>query len=372
MTLLIVYVGIALGFSFLCSVLEAVLLSVSPAYLAKLREDNPKLGERLTTLKAEVDRPLAAILSLNTIAHTVGAAGAGAQAQALWGSEILTVASAVLTLLILIVSEIIPKTLGAVHYKRLAGFTATTLPLLVKGLFPLVWLSELITKLISDKGGAHGKLDAEEIAALTQMGAEEGLFDPSESRILRVLFKVKDLRAADIMTPRTVISSLPSTETVKAALERKDVLRFSRIPVWGRDADDLKGYVLKDELLLRAARDELDRKVGSFTREILVVSPDVGVPDLFERLLDRNEHIGAVVDQFGALQGVVTMEDVIETLLGREIVDEADAVEDMRAMARKRWFERAHRFNVASDEVLDELEAASGKAPWHDAEDAGS
>ena len=293
---------------------------------------------------------------MNTVAHTVGAAGAGAQAQALWGSEILTVASAILTLLILVVSEIIPKTLGAVHYKRLAGFTAVTLPLLVKVLFPLVWMSELITRMISSKGGGHGSLDRDEIAALTQMGADQGLFDPGESRILRALFKAKGLRTSDIMTPRTVVYSLPATQTVAEVFEEKDAMRFSRIPVWRDKSDDVLGYVLKDEVLLRAAKDELSTTLADIHREVIVVSPDLSVPDLLETMLAKNEHIALVVGEFGGVQGVVTMEDVLETVLGAEIVDEADATEDMRKLARQQWFERARRLGIASDDALDALQ----------------
>lgn len=355
MTLLLIYVGIALGISFLCSVLEAVLLSLSPAYLARLREQRPALGDRLVALKHNLDRPLAAILSLNTIAHTIGAAGAGAQAQTLWGSEVLAIASAVLTLLILVFSEIIPKTLGALHFKRLAPFTAAVLPVLVTILFPLVWLSEIVTKLISSKGSGHGRLDRDEIAALTQLGAEQGVFDKSESRILRALFKAKALRATDIMTPRPVVYSLPAATTVAEVLEQPDAMRFSRIPVWGMNSDEVLGYVLKDDILLRAARDEHSLEIGDLVRELIVVGPELIVPDLLERLLEKNEHIALIVDQFGGVQGVVSMEDVLETVLGAEIVDEADATGDMRLLARKRWFERARRLGLASDDALEAL-----------------
>ena len=360
MTLLIVYVAIALGFSFLCSVLEAVLLSVGPAYLAKIKEEDPKLGEKLSALKADLDRPLAAILSLNTIAHTVGAAGAGAQAQALWGSDILTVASAVLTLLILVVSEIIPKTLGAVHYKRLAPFAASVLPLLILMLLPLVWLSKQITRLISAKSSAHGGgVDREEIAALAQMGAEEGLFDANESRVLRVLFTLKDVRASDIMTPRSVVASCLEEATVKSVIGEENLLRFSRIPLWAENRDHITGYVLKDEILLAAARDEHDAQLSKFRRNILMVRPGCSVPELLEKFLEKKEHIAMVVDRFGGVSGVVTMEDVVETLLGTEIVDEVDAVEDMRQLARRRWFERARRLGLASSETLEALERSN-------------
>ena len=345
MTLLLIYIGIALGFSFLCSVLEAVLLSVTPSYLAKLDEERPKVGAVLRRLKANVDKPLAAILSLNTIAHTVGAAGAGAQAQALWGSEVLAIASAILTLLILVLSEIIPKTLGAVYWRKLAPFVARTLPPLITLLFPFVWLSEKITKVIKGNKKA-GELSRDEFRALAHLGAQQGLFDESESRILLNMFEFGELRAGDVMTPRTVMFALDATKTVGDTIQERGTEVFSRIPVFKEKLDNISGYILKDELLLRAARDELTTEIGELARPALMVPETLKLPALFERLLKEREHIAIVVDEYGGVDGVVTTEDVLETLIGLEIVDEVDPVKDMRAMARAKW--RARAKHIAS------------------------
>ena len=340
MTLLFAYVALALGVSFVCSILEAVLLSITPSYLAKLEQDRPKVGARVRALKLHIDRPLAAILSLNTIAHTVGAAGVGAEAQRLWGSEVLAITSAVLTLLILFVSEIIPKTLGAMYWRRLSGFIAAVLPPLILILLPLVWLSEAITGFMRRRRVAE-KLSREEFAALARVGEEQGVFDESEMRILRNLFLFGSLRTRDIMTPRTVMFSLEENTTVREAMAERGSMVFSRIPIWKETPDQITGYILKDQLLLRAARDELDVPVHAFAREALMVPDTVALPALFENLLDKREHIAVVVDEYGGVDGVVTMEDVLETLIGLEIVDEMDSVKDMRAMARAKWEVRA-------------------------------
>jgi CBS domain containing-hemolysin-like protein len=340
MTPLFVYVGIALGVSFLCSILEAALLSITPSYLAKLEQDRPKVGARVRALKVHIDRPLAAILSLNTIAHTVGAAGVGAEAQRLWGSEVLAVTSAILTLLILFLSEIIPKTLGAIYWRRLTGFIAAVLPPLILALLPLVWLSEAITGVMRRRRGSE-RLSREEFAALARVGEEQGVFDESEMRILRNLFLFGSLRTRDIMTPRTVMFSLEENTTVRDAIADRGSMTFSRIPIWTATPDQVTGYILKDQLLLRAARNELDLRVRSFAREVLMVPDTVALPALFEKLLDSREHIAVVVDEYGGVDGVVTMEDVLETLIGLEIVDEMDSVKDMRAMARAKWEARA-------------------------------
>jgi len=340
MTALFAYFGLALGVSFLCSILEAGLLSVTPSHVAKLVQDRPKVGLRIRALKAHVDRPLAAILTLNTFANTAGAAGVGAEAQRLWGSEALAIASAVLTLAILIISEILPKTLGALYWRRMTGFMATTLPIMIVVLSPLVWLSEVITRTLKRRRVAQ-TFSREEFAALAGVGEEQGVFDESEMRILRNLFHFGSLRTRDIMTPRTVMFSLEESTTVRDAVAARGSMIFSRIPIWKGTPDQVTGYILKDQLLLRAARHQLDVPLSSFAREALMVPDTIALPALFEKLLDNREHIAVVVDEYGGIDGVVTMEDVLETLIGLEIVDEMDSVQDMRAMARSKWEDRA-------------------------------
>ncbi len=354
LTLLIVYVALAIGVSFLCSVMEAVLLSVTPAYVGALEKDNPTAAARLKALKEDVDRPLAAILTLNTVAHTIGAAGAGAEAAAYFGNDAVGVFSAVLTLGILVLSEIIPKTLGAVYWRALAGPVARLLKVFIWVLYPLVWLSQVLTKLI-----ARSKKDAPvsraELAALATIGAEEGIFEEQESQILQSLLRFNGLAARDVMTPRTVVVAFPETATVQTVIDRRPP--FSRIPVYAESLDDVSGYVLRDDLLHAVAEGRGDAPAGSFKRDLVTVQDDLPLPRLFERFLERGEHIALVVGEYGGTAGLATMEDVVETLLGLEIVDEGDAAHDMQALARTRWTERATALGLldeTGDDALDE------------------
>ncbi len=349
MALLFLYAGLAIGLSFLCSILEAVLLSVTPSYVAAREREGVPTAVLLRQLKEDVDQPLAAILSLNTIAHTMGAAGVGAEAIRLFGSAWLGVTSAVLTLLVLVLSEIIPKTLGARYWRELAPATARILRAMIWILWPLVALSGRMTRAFG--GGSHvHAVHRDELAALAELAAERGVFRPDETRILRALLQLGGVRTSDIMTPRTVMHSLPETLTVSAYMTAHE-FRFSRIPVHGRDPDDLHGYVLKDEVLLRAARDEHRVVLSDLRRDLLVVPETLPVPQLLERLLDKREHIALVVDEHGGTAGLVTLEDVVETLLGLEIVDEADRDRDMRELAQRQWKKRAHALGLVPDEA---------------------
>lgn len=348
MTLLVLYVSLALGFSFLCSVMEAVLLSLTPSFVAELETRRPGLGGRLRAFKDDIDRPLAAILSLNTIAHTVGAAGAGAQAIKVFGDAYVGLISAVLTFLILVLSEIIPKTLGAVYWRQLTPVTARLLQITIWSMWPLVVMAKSLTRLL-----AHGKREVlvsrEELAAMAELGAREGVVDEGESRILANLFRFRGITARDVMTPRTVIIALPESQTVAETVAdtvAKTVaghktLRVSRIPLYDRDHDDLKGFVLKTDILLRAAEQRGDTPLGELRRPLLVVPESMPLPTLFELLVNQRAHIAQVVDEYGGTAGLVTMEDVLETLLGLEIVDEVDRVHDMQEWARQQWRKRA-------------------------------
>ena len=361
MGLLLLYVALAIGVSFLCSVMEAVLLSVTPSYVAALEREGSTVGKRLHQFKENVDRPLAAILSLNTIAHTVGAAGVGAQAAVVFGEAYTGIVAGVLTLLILVLSEIIPKTLGAVYWRTLTPALVRLLTATIIVMWPLVKLSQGLTYLLSQDED-EAAFSREEFTAMAELGEEEGVFEEKESRILRNLFRFNSLRVKDVMTPRTVIFQMPEHKTIGDVVEEHDEFRFSRIPVYDDDPDDITGYVLKDEMLLRAAQEEFDVSLSEISRDILVVHETLALPDLLERLLDRLEHIALVVDEYGGVAGVVTMEDVVETLLGLEIVDEADSVEDMQALARKQWFKRARELGMVSDEALEAPTNAEAEA----------
>jgi CBS domain containing-hemolysin-like protein len=361
MGLLALYVALAIGVSFLCSMMEAVLLSVTPSYVAAMEREGSAVGQRLHQFKENIDRPLAAILSLNTIAHTVGAAGVGAQAAVVFGEAYTGIVAAVLTLLILVLSEIIPKTVGAVYWRTLTPPVVRFLTGTIIAMWPLVKLSQGLTHLLSQDED-EAAFSREEFTAMAELGEEEGVFEEKESRILRNLFRFNSLRVKDVMTPRTVIFNLPENTTIGDVVEEHDEFRFSRIPVYDDDPDDITGYVLKDEMLLRAAQEEFDITLAEMARDILVVHETLPLPDLLERLLDRLEHIALVVDEYGGVAGVVTMEDVVETLLGLEIVDEADSVEDMQALARKQWFRRARELGMVSADALETPDAPDAEA----------
>ncbi len=346
MTLLVIYVTLAIAVSFLCSVLEAVLLSITPAYVGALSRDRPRVGARLRTLKDDIDRPLAAILTLNTVAHTIGAAGAGAQAALVFGSAWVGLFSAALTLAVLIFSEIIPKSLGAAYWRPLAPAACRVLQAMIVLLGPFVWLCRFITRLVTPDG-EDASMSREELAAMAEIGAEQGVVEGHEAEILRSLLRFNDLHAEDVMTPRTVVVAFPETATVNDVIEAH--VPFSRLPTYEGDLDQVTGFVLKDDVLERGAAGAVDTPLRELRRDILAVNSRLPLPRLFDRLLARREHLALVIDRYGGMAGVVTMEDVIETLLGLEIVDEADENTDMQQLARRRWEERAARLGVAPE-----------------------
>jgi CBS domain containing-hemolysin-like protein len=349
-SLLVFYLALALGVSFACSIFEAVLLSITPGYVAALEKGGSAAAERITKLKASIDRPLAAILSLNTVAHTVGAAGVGAQSAKVFENVPMGIISGVLTVLILFVSEIVPKSLGATYWKKLAPAVAATLvPVtLVMTYTGFVPISNWITRKLG--GGKHGaEPSREEISAIAERGAQRGVFEGSEGRVLGNLFRLGEVRATDVMTPRTVIFALPETETVGALIERDDAFRFSRIPIYQGDLDQVTGYVVRSDILLAAARDQLATPLSELRREIKTVGDELPLSELLERLLEQQTHMALVIDDHGTTTGLVTLEDVVETLFGTEIVDEADNVADLRELARKKWQERATRLGVLDD-----------------------
>jgi len=350
--LLLTYVALALFFSFLCSVAEAVLLSITPSYIAELRERSPKQAERLHQLKSEnIDRSLAAILTINTIAHTVGAIGAGSKATAVFGDALFGVFSAVMTLLILFLSEIVPKTIGAVHWRRLTGFTTTYIRLLIVVTYPLIRVSEVLTRLISRGQKVH-VFSREEFIAMSTIGQQSGQIDERESKIIRNLFRFKALTAEDIMTPRTVMVALQADTTVAQAYELRDRIPFSRLPLYGRDRDDILGFVLFQDILLAHLRDHDAEPVSTLRRDLLPVPASSTLTTLMDVLMKRHQHIAVVIGEFGETRGLVTLEDLVETLIGEEIMDEGDKVADMQAMARQLWHKRAKASGMPVEGLL--------------------
>lgn len=349
MTLLLLYLALALVVSFLCSVLEAVLLSVTPSYITMLERNNKPVGEGLQRLKDDIDRPLAAILTLNTTAHTVGAAGVGAQAQIVFGSASMTLISIILTLLILVLSEIIPKTVGARYWRSLAPYITPVLRWMIRLVYPLVWLSLLITRRLS--GGQQPlSLSREEFSAMAHRGEQEGVFDADEARMLHNLMRFGSLRVTDVLTPRVVVEAYDENLTIADLQDRLSGIRFSRLPIYRDTLENITGYVLKNELFSLVAHDQSNVTLKEVARELLVVPDSQSVRGVFRQLLLRRDHIAMVVDEYGGFCGIATMEDIVETLLGLEIMDEADSVEDMRKLARRRWLERARDMGIVPPE----------------------
>lgn len=351
---LIFFAVVAIGFSFFCSVAEAVLLSVTPSYIATEKEKKKRSAVALEKMKANIDRPLAAILSLNTIAHTVGAAGVGAQAAGIWGPQAVGWASAAMTLLILTLSEIIPKTIGAVYWRVLAAWIARMVQWLIWVLLPLVWLSELMTRMLA--GDKQEVVTREEVAAMAELSVAGGELKSDESRIFRNLLQLRELAVQDVMTPRTVIFSFPQDKTVGEVLAEHDHLPVSRIPVYEESLDEVTGFVLKSDILLAQANDQPATQLKELIRPLTTVPETASLSKLFDVLLNNREHIALVLDNYGGTDGLVTLEDVLETLLGAEIVDEADAATDMRRLARKRWKERAEALGLTPPEPKQQVE----------------
>jgi len=345
MTLLIVYVAVALIFSFLCSIAEAVLLSVTTAHITVLEQEGRSSGTLLRELKSDINKPLSAILTLNTIAHTVGAVGAGAQAAIVFGSAWVGLASAVLTLMILVFSEIIPKTLGATYWRSLASMTAHSLKFLVWVLYPFVKLSELLTKGLSRNRELEG-FSREEFAAMADLGEQEGQLEERESLILKNMFLLHETRVTDVMTPRPVVFSLPESLAVSEYFDSHYDSRFSRIPIYSGDREQLTGFVLKDDLLLAQARNNTANTLAHYHRDLPALLDTTSLSDAFEEILHKRGHIMMIVDEYGGMEGIITMEDILETLLGLEIMDESDKTADMQQHARRMWRKRAQEMGL--------------------------
>lgn len=365
MGLLIFYALISIFFSFICSILEAVLLSITPTYINLKKKEGKSYAVTLETLKKDVDQPLIAILTLNTVAHTVGAILVGVQAKsaynATYGSRSATflgfeftedlmvgVVSTVMTLLILVTSEIIPKTIGATYWRKLTNFTAITLKgmVLVLKYTGLLWILQLFTRLISNKNPHVSILSREDFTTMADIARDEGVFQESESTVIKNLLKLNEVLVKDIMTPRAVMQIAPENKSIAAFYSENQRFRFSRIPVHGEQEDSITGYVLKDNLLEEIIHNNGHMLLADIKRELLVTKRKTPIPQLFETLIAKREHIALVVDEYGSVSGLVTMEDVIETLLGLEIMDESDTIADLQLLARKNWEDRAKRTGV--------------------------
>jgi len=345
MTLLFFYLFLALFVSFLCSVMESVLLSTPLPYLYAKEEQGLKSASVFIRLKENIDRPLAAILSLNTVAHTIGAAGVGAQATKIFGEVYFGVISVILTLLILIFSEIIPKTIGAQHWRRMALTSGRIIRGMIFITYPLVIMTGYISKLVS-RSKEEQSVSREEISAMATIGTEEGIIEEKENRIIQNIFRLKSIKAEDIMTPRVVVTVADESMTLNDFLQNKEFLHFSRIPVYATNRENITGYIFRHQVFEKLAEKESHLSLKDIIRDIVVAREAQSLLSLWDILLEKKEHIALIVDEYGGMAGIVTMEDIIESILGLEIVDESDTITDMQQYAREKWNERKAKYNI--------------------------
>ncbi|RLD85252.1 MAG: hemolysin [Bacteroidetes bacterium] len=343
MILLLFYLFLALFVSFLCSIMESVLLSTPIPFLNVKEENGHKSATTFIKLKNNIDRPLSAILSLNTVAHTIGAAGVGAQATKMFGELYFGIISAILTLLILVFSEIIPKTIGARYWRKLALGSGKIINIMVIITFPLVIMAGYITKLFS-RDQNELSVSREEISAMANIGTKEGIFEEKENKIIQNLIRLGTVKVTEIMTPRVVVTVADENMSLEEFLRKKEFLHFSRIPVYSNNIENITGYILRQTVFEKLAEDETNLKLKDICREIVIAHEFQTLLNLWEVLLEKKEHIALIVDEYGGMDGIVTMEDIIETILGIEIVDERDQVIDMQQYARERWNERKAKY----------------------------
>lgn len=338
MTLLILYLSLAIGVSFVCSILEAVLLSITPSYVESMAAENGASGRYLRQVKDNLDESISAILILNTFAHTMGAAGVGSQAVQLFGAKWESLIAVLLTLAILYLSEIIPKTLGASYWRTLAVPAVRLIALLVKVVYPLVWLSGFVNNLFKKK--EKSGVSREEILAFASLGYKGGVLGKQENQLVENILALKATTTKEICTPRSVVHAFDLKTTITEALDHELTEQFTRIPVFKETIDDTVGVIINRKLL------ELEREEkGSDTLETIAspihrIPMDLPVLHLIDQFIERKEHIFLVEDEYNQTTGIVTLEDAIETLLGREIIDETDVTEDMQQMARMRFRDR--------------------------------
>jgi len=341
MTLLFTYLVIAIGVSFICSVLEAVLLSITPSYVESIARQSTKKAKKLVEVKERLDQSISSILILNTFAHTMGAAGVGAQASIIFGARWETLIAVLLTLAILYLSEIIPKTIGALFWRQLAIPAAHTIYWLIRLVYPLIWISTLITKPF--RKNKQDEVTREEIIALASLGHKMGSLISQENEYLVNVLKLREIKTEQILTPRSVIHNLSEDITVSEALDLEKTTQFTRIPVYKNEQDNITGMVINRELMIAEREGDAEMGIHHLSHPITRVSENLPVQQLLDLFIKKQEHLFLVEDEYGQMAGIVTLEDAIETMLGREIVDETDTVDDLQQLAKTKYRNRLRR-----------------------------
>ena len=337
---------ISIGLSALCSTLEATLLSTPLSYITGLEEQEVKGAKRLKRLKQNSDRPISAILCINTIANTVGASIVGSLVYEVYGDALVGIFSTIFTLAILIFSEIIPKTIGTSYWRSLALPASVIINAMIFISFPLVWVLEKMQRLISSRS-TQVSVSREDISAMVSVATEEDVIEKEEKKMIQNLLKLDEVTAHEIMTPSAVVEMAEADMTIREFYESDNT--HSRILVYDPDNDEyVMGYVLRQTVLEKMAEDSFDMPLKDIIRPILTFSEEDSVSDIWEKLLEKKEHISVIIDEYGSMRGIVTMEDVIETMLGQEIVDETDEVVDMQEYAKEQW-EKAQKDMIKAE-----------------------
>lgn len=348
MALLLTYFCLAIGVSFVCSVMEAVMLSITLSYIETKERERAGSMKLLRKLKSNIDRPISAILTLNTVAHTIGAAGVGAEAARLWGNEVFGIVSAVLTVSILVLSEIVPKVIGATYWKSLAPLSAKIVQAMIFITYPLVIISELATNFLFKKKPSS-TTSREEISVMAEMGKKEGILKEKENNIIQNLINLNDMSVKEAMTPRSVMVAANENMTLDEFVKVKRFSNFTRIPIYSESLDDISGYILRPMVYENILMGRGGMPLSKIRREFVVVYNNIPLATLWEHLLKRKEHIALVTDQYGGVDGLISMEDIIESILGLEIVDERDATEDMQQLARDKWERKKKEIDLIDD-----------------------
>ena len=344
MVLLFFYLGLALVISFICSMMEAALLSVPISFINMKELEGNKAAAALKLLKENINKPLAAILSFNTVANIIGAAGVGAQAAIVLQNVPFGIVSGVLTLLLLVFSEIVPKTIGARFCKPIALHIVFPLKCMIVVAYPFVWLSKYVTQLFGNDG-QESTMSREEVSAMVEIATEEGEFEVKENKVIQNIMKLETVKVEDIMTPQIVVSTACEDISVKEFHKDKTMIPYSRVPVYeGDNEDNITGYILRKTVLENLAVDNFNTKLKDIRRNIVIAKEGSSITNLWEKLLAEKEHIALIVDEYGTFAGIVTLEDIIESILGLEIVDEFDSEVDMQQYARNKWQERRAKY----------------------------
>jgi CBS domain containing-hemolysin-like protein len=350
MTLLFVYLLFALLISFLCSIAESVLLSVSASYVKAIKDKEKKSTKLLKKFKVDVNKPLSSILVFNTIANVVGAAGVGTQATLLWGETIFGYVSATLTILLLFFSEIIPKSIGARYWRKLAVPVALIINLMIFAVFPIVLVSNKIMQAILGKN-PQKTVNRDEVAALTEIGSEEGIFAESESKTIKNMIQSSYIKACKVMTPRTVVVAVEGSTPLNKFFDKQRNRNYTRFPVYKNNSDNIIGYALRYDITDKLVKNEGDMQVRNICRPVVICYENINILKLLNIMVEKKEQIAVLIDEYGGMSGLITIEDIIETIFGLEIIDERDQYTDLQELAKKRWCARAKKINVIHNQT---------------------